>query len=124
MVAVELLSSVRSTGSTRRLHPYFRGQRRATVTARLAPPARHRLAEAGSFGARVRIVTEIPVGLSRESERQLITTKDELAKQVAARTGLETGQAKLAVEATIEEITAQLAAGNEVKFTPASAGQG
>jgi DNA-binding protein HU-beta len=46
-----------------------------------------------------------------------ITTKDELAKQVATRTGLETGQAKLAVEATIEEITAQLAAGNEVKFT-------
>jgi nucleoid DNA-binding protein len=27
------------------------------------------------------------------------------------------GPAKLAVEATIEEITAQLAAGNEVKFT-------
>ena len=46
-----------------------------------------------------------------------ITTKDELAKQVAARTGLETGQAKAAVDATIEEITAQLAAGNEVKFT-------
>ena len=46
-----------------------------------------------------------------------VTTKDELAKQVAARTGLEMGQAKLAVEATIEEITAQLAAGNEVKFT-------
>lgn len=46
-----------------------------------------------------------------------ITTKDELAKQVAARTGLEQRQAKAAVEATIEEITAQLAAGNEVKFT-------
>jgi nucleoid DNA-binding protein len=46
-----------------------------------------------------------------------ITTKDELAKQVAERTGLETGQAKRAVEATIEEITAQLAAGNEIKFT-------
>lgn len=46
-----------------------------------------------------------------------ITTKDELAKQVAARTGLESGQAKAAVEATIEEITAQLAAGNEVKLT-------
>jgi nucleoid DNA-binding protein len=29
---------------------------------------------------------------------------------------LETGQAKLAVEAMIEEITAQLAAGNEVKL--------
>lgn len=46
-----------------------------------------------------------------------ITTKDELAKQVAERTGLEVGQAKSAVDATIEEITAQLAAGNEVKFT-------
>ncbi len=46
-----------------------------------------------------------------------ITTKDELAKLVAERTGLQAGQAKLVVEATIEEITAQLAAGNEVKFT-------
>jgi len=46
-----------------------------------------------------------------------ITTKDELAKLVAARTGLPASQAKLAVEATIEEITAQLATGNEVKFT-------
>jgi len=46
-----------------------------------------------------------------------IRTKDELAQAVAARTGLQMGQAKLAVEATIEEITAQLAAGNEVKFT-------
>lgn len=45
------------------------------------------------------------------------TTKDELAKLVAERTGLQASQAKLAVEATIEEITAQLAAGNEVKFT-------
>jgi DNA-binding protein HU-beta len=46
-----------------------------------------------------------------------VTTKDELANQVAARTGLDKGQAKLAVEATIEEITAQLVASNEVKFT-------
>jgi len=46
-----------------------------------------------------------------------ITTKDELARKVAERSGLENGQAKLAVEATIEEITAQLAAGNDVKFT-------
>ena len=30
-----------------------------------------------------------------------ITTKDELAKQVATRTGLEAGQAKAAVEATM-----------------------
>jgi DNA-binding protein HU-beta len=46
-----------------------------------------------------------------------VTTKDELAKQVASRTGLELGKAKLAVEATIEEITEQLKAGNEVTFT-------
>jgi DNA-binding protein HU-beta len=46
-----------------------------------------------------------------------VTTKDELARLVAERTGLEMGQAKLAVQATIDEITAQLAAGNEVKFT-------
>lgn len=45
------------------------------------------------------------------------TTKDELAQQVASRTGLDSSQAKAAVEATIEEITAQLKAGNEVKFT-------
>jgi DNA-binding protein HU-beta len=46
-----------------------------------------------------------------------ITTKDELAKQVAARTGLDNSQAKAALDATIAEITAQLAAGNDVKFT-------
>ena len=46
-----------------------------------------------------------------------ISTKDELAKQVAVRTGLDNSQAKAALDATIEEITAQLAAGNEVKFT-------
>jgi DNA-binding protein HU-beta len=52
-----------------------------------------------------------------QGDKMSVTTKDELAKQVAARTGLEIGQAKGAIEATIEEITAQLAAGNEVKFT-------
>ncbi len=46
-----------------------------------------------------------------------VTTKDDLAKQVAERSGLETSQAKAAVDATIAEITAQLAAGNEVKLT-------
>jgi DNA-binding protein HU-beta len=46
-----------------------------------------------------------------------VTTKDELAKQLAERTGLDNGQAKATVDATIAEITAQLAAGNEVKFT-------
>ena len=46
-----------------------------------------------------------------------ITTKDDLAQQVASRTGLEPNQAKAAVDAMIEEITDQLKAGNEVKFT-------
>jgi DNA-binding protein HU-beta len=46
-----------------------------------------------------------------------ITTKDDLAQQVASRTGLSASEAKAAVEATIEEITEQLKAGNEVKFT-------
>ncbi|MDX6623726.1 MAG: DNA-binding protein HU-beta [Solirubrobacterales bacterium] len=46
-----------------------------------------------------------------------VITKDELAKLVAERSGLEAGQAKSALDATIAEITAQLAAGNEVKFT-------
>jgi DNA-binding protein HU-beta len=49
--------------------------------------------------------------------KMAVTTKDDLAKLVAERTGLQAGQAKQAVDATIEEITAQLAAGNEVKFT-------
>jgi nucleoid DNA-binding protein len=44
-----------------------------------------------------------------------VTTKDELAKQVAERTGLDASQAKAALDATIAEITAQPAAGNEVK---------
>jgi DNA-binding protein HU-beta len=46
-----------------------------------------------------------------------VTTKDELAKAVAERAGLDTAQAKAAIDATVAEITAQLAAGNEVKFT-------
>jgi len=46
-----------------------------------------------------------------------ITTKDELAKLVAARAGLDNSQAKAALDATIAEITAQLKAGNDVKFT-------
>ncbi|HEX3361609.1 MAG TPA: HU family DNA-binding protein [Solirubrobacterales bacterium] len=57
-----------------------------------------------------------PATRSKEN-RMAITTKDELAKQVAERTGLDASQAKSAVDATIDEITAQLAAGNEVKFT-------
>ncbi len=46
-----------------------------------------------------------------------ITTKDEFATEVAERTGLEVGPAKSSVDASIAVITAQLAAGNEVKFT-------
>ena len=57
-----------------------------------------------------------------------ITTKDELAKQVAERTGLDTSQAKLALDATIAEITAQLADGprTTVRFRTevAPSGQG
>ena len=38
-------------------------------------------------------------------------------ERLHAPPGLEVGQAKSAVDATIAEITSQLAAGNEVKFT-------
>jgi nucleoid DNA-binding protein len=48
-----------------------------------------------------------------------MTTKDQLVRPVAERTELDMGQAKLAAQATIDEITAQLAAGNEVN-SPAS----
>jgi DNA-binding protein HU-beta len=41
-------------------------------------------------------------------------TKNELADKVAARTGLGTGQAKEALDATIEAISSELASGNEV----------
>lgn len=46
-----------------------------------------------------------------------IVNKDELARGVAARSGLEVGQAKSAVETTLEEIAKQIAAGNEVRLT-------
>lgn len=46
-----------------------------------------------------------------------IVNKDELARGVAARSGLEVGQAKAAVEATLEEISKQMADGNEVRLT-------
>jgi DNA-binding protein HU-beta len=46
-----------------------------------------------------------------------VTSKDDLARAVAERSGLEVGQAKAAVEATLEEISGQLAAGNEVRLT-------
>lgn len=46
-----------------------------------------------------------------------IVNKDELARGVAASSGLDNGQAKAAVDATLEEITKQIAAGNEVRLT-------
>lgn len=46
-----------------------------------------------------------------------IVNKDELARGVAARSGLEIGQAKAAVEATLEEIAQQISSGNEVRLT-------
>ena len=46
-----------------------------------------------------------------------IINKDEFARAVAGRSGLQNSQAKAAVEATLEEITKQIAAGNEVRLT-------
>jgi DNA-binding protein HU-beta len=46
-----------------------------------------------------------------------IVNKDELARGVAERSGLDVGQAKSAVDATLEEITKQIAGGNEVRLT-------
>ena len=46
-----------------------------------------------------------------------IVNKEELARGVAERSGLEIGQAKAAVDATLVEIERQMAAGNEVRLT-------
>ena len=46
-----------------------------------------------------------------------IVNKDQLAHAVAGRTGLNNSEAKMALEATLEEIAAQLGAGNEVRLT-------
>lgn len=46
-----------------------------------------------------------------------IVNKDELARGVAERSGLEVGQAKAALDATLEEISAQLGGGNEIRLT-------
>lgn len=43
--------------------------------------------------------------------------KEEVARAVAPRSGLEVGQAKSAVDSTLEEISKQVAAGNEVRLT-------
>jgi DNA-binding protein HU-beta len=46
-----------------------------------------------------------------------VVNKEDLARDVAARIGTDVGHAKLAVEATVEAITEQLGAGNEVRLT-------
>jgi DNA-binding protein HU-beta len=46
-----------------------------------------------------------------------IVNKEELARGVAERSGLDVGQAKAAVDATLGEIEKQMAAGNEVRLT-------
>jgi DNA-binding protein HU-beta len=46
-----------------------------------------------------------------------IVNKDELARAVAERSGLDNGQAKKAVEATLEEVSKQMADGSEVRLT-------
>jgi DNA-binding protein HU-beta len=46
-----------------------------------------------------------------------IVNKEDLARDVAARINIDVGHAKLAVEATLEAITAQVGAGNEVRLT-------
>lgn len=46
-----------------------------------------------------------------------IVNKDELARGVAERSGLDNSQAKKAVEATLEEISKQIGDGNEVRLT-------
>jgi DNA-binding protein HU-beta len=46
-----------------------------------------------------------------------IVNKDELARDVAQRSGLEVGQAKRALAATLEAIEKQIGEGNEVRLT-------
>jgi DNA-binding protein HU-beta len=46
-----------------------------------------------------------------------IVNKEELARGIAERSGLGAGEAKRALEATLEEISQQLGAGNEVRLT-------
>jgi DNA-binding protein HU-beta len=46
-----------------------------------------------------------------------IVSKDDLARDVAGRAGLEVGQAKSAVDAAIDAIKEQVASGNEVRLT-------
>lgn len=46
-----------------------------------------------------------------------IVNKDELARDIAEKSGLEVGQAKRALEAMLETVEEQLGKGNEVRLT-------
>jgi DNA-binding protein HU-beta len=46
-----------------------------------------------------------------------IVNKDELARGIAERSGLGAGEAKKALDATLDEIAAQLGEGNEIRLT-------
>jgi nucleoid DNA-binding protein len=46
-----------------------------------------------------------------------IVNKDELVRGIAERSGLGVGEAKAALEATLDEISGQLKVGNEVRLT-------
>ena len=46
-----------------------------------------------------------------------IVNKDQLAREVASRTGIDGGKAKLALEATLEVIAEEIGRGNEVRLT-------
>jgi DNA-binding protein HU-beta len=50
-------------------------------------------------------------------EAMAIMNKEELARDVAAKSGLEVGQAKRALEATLRSIEEQIGEGNEVRLT-------
>ena len=85
---------------------------RSRSTPRSSPNGPKVTAAGGSVAPKVR--------LRRARERgfkMAIVNKDQLAKSVAERTGLNTSQAKLALEATLEEIGARLGAGDEVRLT-------
>jgi DNA-binding protein HU-beta len=53
----------------------------------------------------------------KRKEEMAIVNKDQLAHAVAERAGLNNSQAKMALDATLDEIAAQLGAGNEVRLT-------
>jgi DNA-binding protein HU-beta len=50
-------------------------------------------------------------------DKVAIVNKDELARGMAARSGLDNGQAKAALDAALEEIAKQIGNSNEVRLT-------